>query len=74
MGNAYVDEILWEIKVSPPSVAAMLTDQKIHELIDAITKVLTNAEMEAMKRTGDAALMVEKRDFMKVHNSNGVLI
>lgn len=69
LGNAYVDEILWEIKVSPASVAAMLTDQKIHELIDAITKVLTNAEMEAMKRTGDAALMVEKRDFMKVHNS-----
>ncbi|WP_256565299.1 DNA-formamidopyrimidine glycosylase family protein [Dyadobacter chenhuakuii] len=68
LGNAYVDEILWEVKVSPSSVACLVPDQKIHDIVSAIESVLLNAEKEIRKVTGPDALMIEKRDFMKVHN------
>ncbi|MCE7065804.1 DNA-formamidopyrimidine glycosylase family protein [Dyadobacter sp. CY326] len=69
LGNAYVDEILWEAKVSPASFAYLIPDSKIEELISAIESVLINAEKEIREVTGPDALMIEKRDFMKVHNS-----
>ncbi|MCF0043645.1 DNA-formamidopyrimidine glycosylase family protein [Dyadobacter fanqingshengii] len=69
LGNAYVDEILWQIKVSPASIASLIPEEKIHELHGAIEAVLTNAEIEIRKITGSDALMIEKRDFMNVHNS-----
>jgi formamidopyrimidine-DNA glycosylase len=68
LGNAYVDEILWEVKIAPTSVACLVPDHKIHDIVAAIESVLTNAEKEIRKVTGPDALMIEKRDFMNVHN------
>ncbi|WP_026632750.1 DNA-formamidopyrimidine glycosylase family protein [Dyadobacter alkalitolerans] len=68
LGNAYIDEILWEVKIAPTSVACLIPDQKIHDILAAINLVLISAEKEIRKVTGPDALMIEKRDFMKVHN------
>jgi formamidopyrimidine-DNA glycosylase len=69
LGNAYVDEILWEVKISPASIAYKIPDDKLQELILSIEKVLLNAEVEITKVTGKDELMIEKRDFMNVHNA-----
>jgi len=67
IGNAYVDEILYDCKISPESIAPKIPEKKLKELHKSIEKVLTHGEKELRKINSDE-LLVEKRDFMKVHN------
>ena len=68
IGNAYVDEILWEAKIHPLSKAGKIPNKVINELYIAINKTLTEAEKEIIKRDPEI-INGEIRDFLKVHNS-----
>lgn len=66
IGNAYVDEILWEARISPKSVAGKLPPEAIAALARAIPTVLKDAIEELRKRHPDM-VAGEYREFLKVH-------
>lgn len=68
IGNAYADEILWDAKISPFSVANKIPDYKIKDLAKSIKKVLKNAERQILKKHPDI-IGGEVRDFLNVHNA-----
>jgi formamidopyrimidine-DNA glycosylase len=66
IGNGYSDEILWEARISPYSIASAIPDKKIKELVRIIPKVL----LEATKKI-DAAypgkINDEVKEFLIIH-------
>ncbi|MFO7446648.1 MAG: DNA-formamidopyrimidine glycosylase family protein [Ignavibacteriaceae bacterium] len=68
IGNAYVDEILWDSGIHPASKAGKIPAKKTKELYDSINKVLTDAVKQIIKRDPDI-ISGEIREFLKVHNS-----
>jgi len=68
IGNAYADEIFWEARLSPFSIANKVPEAKIKSLHDSITKVLKHAEKEIRKAKPDN-ITGEYRDFLAIHNS-----
>lgn len=66
IGNAYVDEILYEAKISPLSKANMIPANKVNTLLKAIHTVLTEAEETIIGAFPDT-ITEKKRDFLKVH-------
>jgi formamidopyrimidine-DNA glycosylase len=66
IGNAYVDEILYEARISPFSVAAKIPKHKIDILTRSIKQVLTEAEAHILKNFPDT-ITEKERDFLKVH-------
>lgn len=66
IGNGYSDEILWETKISPFSVASAIPDDKIKELAKTIKTVLKTATQKIYKafpgRVND-----EVKSFLKIH-------
>jgi formamidopyrimidine-DNA glycosylase len=68
IGNAYSDEILYDAKISPYSIANAIPEGKIKQLIKSIKKVLAYAEKH-IKKTHPGIMSGEVRDFLKVHNS-----
>lgn len=70
IGNAYVDEILWEAEIYPFRKKRELTDADLQRLLDSSTLVISRAVgqvREAM--AGD--IHRKRRDFLKVHNRGG---
>jgi formamidopyrimidine-DNA glycosylase len=67
IGNAYIDEILWEAKIHPASSSGKIPDKVVERLYSSINKVLTEAEKEILKRDPEI-INGEIRDFLKVHN------
>ena len=67
IGNAYVDEILWEAKVSPESKAGRLPKEIAKRLYTAIKMVLTRSVDEILNVKPDV-INGEVRDFMRVHS------
>jgi formamidopyrimidine-DNA glycosylase len=68
IGNAYADEILWDVGITPTSKANKIPEPKIKKLAKSIRKVLKNAEKHIMKKKPDI-ISGEVRDFLVVHNS-----
>jgi formamidopyrimidine-DNA glycosylase len=68
IGNAYVDEILWEAGISPFSSAGKIPDTHLKALDKAIKKVLKNAEKNIRKANPDI-ISGEIRDFLNIHNA-----
>ncbi len=68
IGNAYVDEILWEAKIHPLSKAGKIPGEISEKLYNSVNKILVDAEKEILKRDPDI-IRGEIRDFLKVHNS-----
>ncbi|MCL4638196.1 MULTISPECIES: Fpg/Nei family DNA glycosylase [Olivibacter] len=66
IGNAYADEILWEAKIAPQSIANKIPKEKVSELVESIKEVLLQAEKMILKEHPDI-ISGEIRDFMKVH-------
>ncbi len=66
IGNGYSDEILWEARISPYSIASAIPDKKIKQLVKIIPKVL----LEATKKI-DAAypgrINDEVKEFLIIH-------
>lgn len=69
IGSAYVDEILWDIKVAPHSVTTKIPDAKLVELIDSIRTTLTFAASKIEGLTGRNDLVAGRYDFFKIHNT-----
>jgi len=66
IGNAYVDEILYEARISPFSIANKIPQDKIAVLTKAIETVLTAAENHIMQNFPDT-ITEKERDFLQVH-------
>ncbi|GAB4092115.1 Fpg/Nei family DNA glycosylase [Flaviaesturariibacter terrae] len=66
IGNGYSDEILWQSRISPFSVAAAIPDDKIRELARTIRRVLKTAARRILRKY-PGRLQGEVRDFMDVH-------
>ena len=70
IGNAYVDEILWEAEIYPFRKKRDLSDDDLQRILDASARVMGKAVgqvREAM--AGD--IHRKRRDFLKVHNRGG---
>ena len=68
IGNAYADEILWEAKISPESVANKIPEKEVKTLVKAIKNVLSDAVASILKSDPEI-ISGEVRDFMKVHHT-----
>lgn len=66
IGNAYVDEILYAVGLSPFSIAAKIPEAKINVLTKSIKQVLTDAEAHILKNFPDT-ITEKERDFLQVH-------
>ncbi len=70
IGNAYVDEILWEAQVSPFRKRRTLSDEELRRVYDAVPKVLREAT-EVVRERMPPDIHVKVRDFLKVHRKGG---
>ena len=70
IGNAYVDEILWEASVSPFRKRTMLTDEELARLHEAVLKVLTEAT-DVVRERMPPDIHLKIRNFLKVHRRGG---
>lgn len=68
IGNAYADEILCEAGISPLSISNKVPDDRIRQLVKAISKVLKEAEQTIAQSHPDI-INGEVRDFLKIHNA-----
>lgn len=66
IGNAYADEILYDARLSPFSIANKIPEKHIKALARSVKKVLQNAEKQIMKNDPDR-ISGEFRDFLQVH-------
>jgi formamidopyrimidine-DNA glycosylase len=71
IGNAYVDEILWKVKISPFSAANKIPAEKVKALYDAIPKI-TKAATEAIEQRNDTedVFAMKNKDHRFIHNSS----
>ncbi|MGE5521580.1 MAG: DNA-formamidopyrimidine glycosylase family protein [Candidatus Dadabacteria bacterium] len=69
IGNAYADEILWDARLSPFSVAGKVPAPKISQLAKSIKSVLKKAEKQIQKEH-PGIIGGEERDFMQIHNAH----
>ncbi|MDP9077211.1 MAG: hypothetical protein M3O71_07300 [Bacteroidota bacterium] len=66
IGNAYVDEILYTVKISPFSKANKILAEEINVLSKAIETVLKDAERHISELFPDT-ITEKERDFLQVH-------
>jgi formamidopyrimidine-DNA glycosylase len=69
IGNGYSDEILWETRISPFSIANAIPDEKVKELAKAIKKVFKNAISKIGKAYPDL-IHGEVKEFHRIHTKN----
>jgi formamidopyrimidine-DNA glycosylase len=67
IGNGYSDEILWETRISPYSIASAIPDEKIKELVKVIPKLLKEAT-EKIDKTHPGIIQDEVKEFHKIHS------
>ena len=67
IGNAYVDEILWKADISPESVLGKIPEEKLKDLYQAISSILTDA-IQTIQKIAPDIINGEERNFLKVHN------
>ena len=70
IGNAYVDEILWEAEVYPFSKKRDLSDNDLQRILDASSQVMQEA-VEQVREAMAGDIHRKRRDFLKVHNRGG---
>lgn len=66
IGNSYSDEILWEARISPYSIAEKIPADKIKDLVAAIKKVLKN-EIKNIAKKYTGKINVEVKEFLRIH-------
>ena len=67
IGNAYVDEILWQARIAPKSAVGRIPDHVVDNLLTSIRTVLTDA-IEEIKKRSPEIISGEVRNFLRVHN------
>ena len=70
IGNAYVDEILFESEVYPFRKRKALSVEELRRIYDSSRRVVEEAVPILKRRMGDR-IHVKVRDFLKVHNKGG---
>jgi formamidopyrimidine-DNA glycosylase len=71
IGNGYSDEILWEARISPYSVASAIPDEKIKELVKLIPKLLKEA-IQKIDKAYPGKINDEVKEFLIIHRkANG---
>ena len=70
IGNAYVDEILWEAEIYPFRKKRDLSDDDLQRILDASMKVISEAVGQVREAMG-GEIHRKRRDFLKVHNRGG---
>ena len=70
IGNGYSDEILWEARISPYSVASAIPDDKIRELVKIIPRVLKEAA-DKIDKAYPGRINDEVKEFLKIHRREG---
>lgn len=68
LGNAYTDEILYQARISPFSIADKIPTAHVKILASSIKKVLKDGIKQILKHDKDL-ISGEYRDFMKVHHA-----
>ena len=68
IGNAYVDEILWEARIAPQSIVSKTPKDKIDDIVKHSKMVLENA-IEEIKKAEPELISGELRHFLKIHTS-----
>lgn len=68
LGNAYTDEILYQARISPLSIAHKIPPAQVKILASSIKKVLKDGIKQILKHDKDL-ISGEYRDFMKVHHA-----
>jgi formamidopyrimidine-DNA glycosylase len=71
LGNAYSDEVLWEVKMSPFKPAGNLTSSEVEDLHAAIVRTL-RAAVERSAGTAAGELKAEKKSNLNVHGRTGL--
>jgi formamidopyrimidine-DNA glycosylase len=66
IGNSYSDEILWEARISPYSVAAAIPDDKIKQLVVIIKKILKK-EITQIYTKFKGKVNGEVKTFLRIH-------
>jgi formamidopyrimidine-DNA glycosylase len=66
IGNGYSDEILWEARISPYSIASAIPDEKIRELVQIIPKVLNDA-IRKIDQAYPGRINDEVKEFLIIH-------
>jgi formamidopyrimidine-DNA glycosylase len=66
VGNGYSDEILWEARISPYSVASAIPDEKIKELVKLIPKLLKEATNK-IDKAYPGKINDEVKEFLIIH-------
>jgi len=66
IGNSYSDEILWQARINPYSVASAIPEEKIKELVVLIKKVLKK-ETEQIYKHFPGKVNVEVKSFLQIH-------
>lgn len=69
LGNSYSDEILWQARISPNSIARAIPDAKVKELA-AIIKSVLKKEIKNIRKVQDGKIHGEVKDFMQIHTKN----
>lgn len=69
LGNAYVDEVLWEARIHPKAWCKQLEAEELRALHEAIPRVLKAAIAEVARRNGPIEEKV--RDFLAVRGRHG---
>ncbi len=71
VGNAYSDEVLWEVGLSPFKPAASLTPEDVARLHEALVRTLREA-VERSAGTAAGELKAEKKSNLNVHGRAGL--
>ncbi|MET4141793.1 DNA-formamidopyrimidine glycosylase family protein [Pedobacter sp. UYP1] len=67
IGNTYADEILWEAKISPFSIAKAIPDAEVKKLLKTINHVLSKEAADIAEKLPEA-LNGEIKDFLRIHH------
>ena len=70
IGNAYVDEILWDAEIYPFRKKRDLSDDDLQRIFDASMRVMWEA-VDQVREAMDGDIHRKRRDFLKVHNRGG---
>jgi formamidopyrimidine-DNA glycosylase len=69
IGNSYADEILWDARISPLSVAREIPEKVVKQLHVSMKKVLKEA-ISKIGAENKNELVGELRDFMNIHGAH----
>ena len=70
IGNAYVDEILWDAEIYPFRKKRELSDDDLQRILDSSARVIHEAVGQVREAMGED-IHRKRRDFLKVHNRGG---